>query len=301
MKISWFTVLAQIINFIILIWLLKRFLYQPVLKAIDDREKKIASELKDAMAKETEAKKEQKEFMKKNEKFDHEKKALMDQAVAETNEERDKLMKAARDEAAALRTKLVKALAELQDKMDHDITQKTQNEVFAIAGKALADLASLSLEEQSVKIFISRINGLKKEEKKQFLETFKSGSGPVLVRSAYDLPKKQQTEIESAVKELLGNKTQFQFKTAPELISGIDLTSNGYKLAWSISEYLNSLKKSIEETMQEATMKEEPKKEPKEEPKKEPVKEPVKIPKEVPIEVPEEGPVIIPPELPEKK
>ena len=116
----------------------------------------------------------------------------------------------------------------------------------------------------------------------------KSGSSPVLVRSAYDLPKKQQTEIESAVKELLGGKTQFQFKTAPELISGIDLTSNGYKLAWSISEYLSSLKKSIEETMQETMMKEEPK------------KEPVKVPKEVPVEVPKEGPEIIPQELPEK-
>jgi len=289
MKISWFTVLAQIINFIILIWLLKRFLYKPVLKAIDEREKKIASELKDARAKETEAKKEQAEFQKKNEKFDHEKKALMDKAVAETNEERDKLIKAAKDEAAALRSKLIKALAEMQDKLDHDITQKTQQEVFAIAGKTLADLASLSLEEQSVKIFIKRLSELKKKEKKQFTETFKSGSGPVLVRSAYDLPKKQQTEIESAVKELSGVKMQFQFKTAPELISGIELSSNGYKLAWSISEYLNSLKKSIEETMQEETMKEEPK------------KEPVKVPKEAPIEVPKEGPVIIPQELPGKK
>jgi F-type H+-transporting ATPase subunit b len=63
MKINWFTVIAQIINFFVLVWLLRRFLYKPVLKAIDERENKIASELKDAKAKETEAKKEQAEFL----------------------------------------------------------------------------------------------------------------------------------------------------------------------------------------------------------------------------------------------
>jgi F-type H+-transporting ATPase subunit b len=74
------------------------------------------------------------------------------------------------------------------------------------------------------------------------------------------LPEKQQTEIKSAVNEVLGAKTQFKFNTAPELISGIELTSNGYKLAWSISEYLNSLQKNILETLNNKTMKDETKK-----------------------------------------
>lgn len=40
MLIDWFTVIAELVNFLILVWLLKRFLYEPVLKAIDEREKK---------------------------------------------------------------------------------------------------------------------------------------------------------------------------------------------------------------------------------------------------------------------
>ena len=43
MLIDWFTVIAQMLNFLILVWLLKRFLYQPILDAIDAREKGIAS------------------------------------------------------------------------------------------------------------------------------------------------------------------------------------------------------------------------------------------------------------------
>ncbi|NDP22258.1 MAG: F0F1 ATP synthase subunit B [Paludibacter sp.] len=251
MQINWFTVIAQILNFFLLIWLLKRFLYKPILKAIDEREGKIASQIKDAEAKEKTAKKEQAEFSKKNETFDKEKKKLMDKAITETNEEREKLLEVARNDAAELSSKLEKSLKEMQENMNSDLVQKTQHEVFEIARKTLADLASVSLEEQSANIFIKRINELNKEEKKQFLDAFKSESSSVLVQSAFDLPKKQQTEITSAVNEILGSKTHFQFKTTPEIISGIELTSNGYKLAWSISEYLNSLQKSISETSNE--------------------------------------------------
>jgi F-type H+-transporting ATPase subunit b len=77
------------------------------------------------------------------------------------------------------------------------------------------------------------------------VDAFKSNSNPILVRSAFDLPEKQQNEIKDAVNRILSAAPQFQFKTNPELISGIELSANGYKLAWSISEYLNSLEKSI--------------------------------------------------------
>jgi F-type H+-transporting ATPase subunit b len=55
MLIDWFTVGAQAVNFLILVWLLKRFLYRPVLAAIDAREKKIAAQLADAAQREARA------------------------------------------------------------------------------------------------------------------------------------------------------------------------------------------------------------------------------------------------------
>jgi len=257
MQINWFTVIAQILNFLILVWLLKRFLYKPILNAIAEREKKIESQLKDADNRESKAKKEQEEFKKKNEQFDTEKKKLMDKAVEETNVERDKLLENARNEAAELRVKLQKSLSEMQENLNSDIAQKTQEEVFAIARKTLADLASQSLEEQSTTIFIKRINELKKDEKQQFITAFTSESSPILITSAFDLPKKQQSDIQKAVTEILGKDTLFKFKTAPEIISGIELTSNGYKVAWSISEYLHSLQKNISEIVNVQTTKDE--------------------------------------------
>ncbi len=251
MKIDWFTVVAQVLNFLILVGLLRHFLYKPILKAIDEREKKIAAQLADAEAKKTEANKEQEEFKQKNEAFDKEKKALTDKAVAEAQEERKKLLEQARADAAALSAKMETVLKENEETLNHEIAQKTRNEVFAITRKALTDLASVSLEGQSVEAFVKRLNELSEEEKQKFVEAFQSNSNAVIVRSAFDLPEKQQAEIKDAVNKILKTTPSFQFKTTPELISGIELTSNGYKLAWSVSEYLTSLEKSMPITKKE--------------------------------------------------
>src|SRR5271169_6389217 len=101
MLIDWFTVGAQALNFIILVWLMKRFLYQPILHAIDAREKRIATELADADAKKAEAQKERDEFQRKNEEFDQQRAALLSKATDEAKAEHRRLLDEARKAADA--------------------------------------------------------------------------------------------------------------------------------------------------------------------------------------------------------
>ena len=108
MKIDWFTVIAQVINFLILVWLLKRFLYKPILNAIDEREKKIAAQIKDAVDKKVLAEKEEADFKKRNDDFDAQKKTLTDKAIADANTQRDKLLEDAKNDANTLRSSLEK-------------------------------------------------------------------------------------------------------------------------------------------------------------------------------------------------
>lgn len=245
MKIDWFTVIAQAINFLILVWLLKRFLYKPILKAIDEREKKIAAQIKDADDKKAGAVKEQADFKKRNDDFDAQKKALMDKAVADSNAQRDKLLEDAKNQANTLRSNLEKAIKEKQESDALASAAKTQEQVFTITKKALKEMASSSLEEQSVNTFIKRLHELNDDEKQKFITAFKSNTNTILVRSAFDLPAPQQSAMTDAVNETLGTKTTLQFTTTPDLISGIELTTNGYKLAWSFTEFLQSLQNNM--------------------------------------------------------
>jgi F-type H+-transporting ATPase subunit b len=251
MLIDWFTVAAQAANFLILVWLLKHFLYQPILDAIDAREKRIAAELADADAKKAEAKKERDAFQHKNDEFDQQRAALLSQATVEAKAERQRLLNEARSEADALSTKRQDALKREQQGLNDEITRRTREEVFAIARKTLSDLAGTSLEKRMSEVFSRRLRTLNDDAKEDLAEALNTASAPALVRSAFDLPAEQRAAIQQTLNETFPGEVQVRFETAPEVISGIELTANGRKIAWSIADYLASLEKSVGELLKE--------------------------------------------------
>ena len=85
--------------------------------------------------------------------------------------------------------------------------------------------------------------------KEQLATAFKTSNHTVSVHSAFDLPPAQRSAIESAVKETFAPDAHVQFETAPELVSGIELSTNGHKVAWSIADYLATLEKSAGELL----------------------------------------------------
>ncbi len=251
MLIDWFTVGAQALNFLILVWLMKRFLYKPILRAIDDREKRIAAELANADKKKAEAQKESDEFKQKNAEFDQQRAALLSKATDEAKAELQRLLDEARKESDNLRTKQQDAWRNEQKSLSEEITRRTKEEVFAITRKTLADLATTSLEERLGEVFTRRLREMDVKAKAELAGALKTASDPALVRSTFDLPEAQRGAIQNALNETFSAEIRIRFETAPDLISGIELTTNGQKVAWSIADYLVSLEKCVDELLKE--------------------------------------------------
>jgi F-type H+-transporting ATPase subunit b len=251
MLIDWFTVVAQALNFLILVWLLKHFLYKPILNALDAREKRIAAELANAEKTMAEAGQERDEFKRKNEEFDQQRAAMLSNAEDEVSAERQRLLDEARKESDTLRTKWREALRSEHQSLSEELTRRTGEEVFAIARKTLTDLATTSLEEQMTDAFIRRLHELSSTERVVLQSAFEAASTPAIVRSTFHLPTAQRRAIEGVVKDVLAIEIQVQFETAQDLMSGIELTANGHKIAWSIGHYLASLEKSVNDLLKE--------------------------------------------------
>lgn len=251
MLIDWFTVGAQALNFLILIWLMKRFLYKPVLHAIDEREQRIAMELADADAKKAEANKERDEFQRKNEEFDQQRVALLSKATAEAQTEGQRLLEEARQAAEDLNAKRQETLRNEARDLKQAIKGRTRQEVFAITRKALTDLAATSLEERLVEVFLRRLREMDGKAKEEFGDALKKATESAVVRSAFDLPAEQQEMLQNALNETFSAAIRLRFETAPGLISGIELAINGQKVAWSIADYLVSLEKGIDELLKD--------------------------------------------------
>ena len=249
MLIDWFTVGAQALNFLILVWLLKRFLYKPILDAVDAREARIEKERADADAIKRDAETERDEFQKKSAAFDKDRAALLEKATTEAAAERQRLLTEAQAAADALTAKRAEALQTEAGALDKAITSRARDEVFAIARKTLKDLADEGLEDRVCEVFIRRIDGLKDQPRSGLSEAIEAASEPIVVRSAFDLSGTQQAAIQSALRTSFSTDAQLRFDTAPELISGIELTVGGQKLAWSISDYLMALKAGVDEVL----------------------------------------------------
>lgn len=251
MLVDWFTVGAQALNFLILVWLMKRFLYRPILRAVDAREKLIAAELADAAAKKAEAQKDRDELQHKNEELDRQRAALLAAATEAAQSEGRRLLDAARQEADALSAKRLEALRRDAQSLGQAISLRTQAEVFAIARKALTDLAAISLEARLVEVFIRRLREMNGQAKADLAKALQTASEPALVRSAFELPAAQREAIQQALDETFAAGVHVRFATAPELVGGIELTANGQRVAWNIDDYLKSLQKGVGELLQE--------------------------------------------------
>jgi len=249
MIVDWFTVGAQALNFVILVWLLKRFLYKPILNAIDAREKRIAEELSDADTKKAEALKERDEYQNKNKEFDEQRAALLSRAADEAQAVRQRLLDEARQAADALRADREDALNREHQSLSDEITRRAGEEVFAIARKALTDLAATSLEERLVEVFTRRLHEMDGKEKEELAAALGTASDPALVRSAFELPAPQRAALQHALDETFAAGIPVRFETAPDVISGIELTANGRRVAWNIADYLTALETRVGELL----------------------------------------------------
>ncbi|MGD0958439.1 MAG: F0F1 ATP synthase subunit B [Methylomonas sp.] len=249
MLIDWFTVIAQAINFFILVWLLKRYLYQPILHAIDEREQRIAATLADADAKQAVAIQQRDEFQQKNALFNQERAALLNQARIAAEEEKQRLFIEARQSVDDFTAKRLEKLKNDNNLLNQAIMRRTEQSVFSIARKTLADLATASLEQQIAEAFGRRLRGLDAESKAILAGAIKSATEPALLRCAFDLAAEQRALIQQTLNECFATEVPLQFATAADLVGGVEFSCNGRKLAWNIDDYLHMLEQGLDELL----------------------------------------------------
>jgi F-type H+-transporting ATPase subunit b len=130
------------------------------------------------------------------------------------------------------------------------IKRMAQDQVFAIARKTLNDLATVSLEERVGEVFTRRLRQMDAKGKEELGAALKASPEASLVRSAFELPADQKDAIQNALNETFSSVIRVRYETDANAISGIEITANGQKLAWSISSYLDAFGQSLEKMLE---------------------------------------------------
>jgi F-type H+-transporting ATPase subunit b len=254
MLIDWFTVGAQIVNFLILVWLFKRYLYRPLLAAIDAREKGISSRQAAATAEQEQARKDQEECKRQKETMEQQHLALVNAAKEDAKAERTKLLQAATDEAERLRVARRKELETETENYRTELTRLVRQEVVATVRKSLLDLASAELEGSSVGAFLRRLDATPLDEMVKALEPVPGAAPtPIRLRSAFALSPAQQGTATEEIQKKFHAKDRIEFETAPDLGLGFELIARDEKVAWNLDSYLAAFETCLAEYAEQKT------------------------------------------------
>ncbi len=257
MLINWFTVIAQIVNFLILIVLLKVLLYDRIVRAMDAREEKIRERLKEATQREAEAEEQAETLRRKNRAFDEEQAEMLSRAKAEVEAKRKEMLHEVRQSVTDVQTNWSEAIYRERASFVRDLHLMAGRETYAIARQALRDLADTDLDERTAQILITQVGKMQKEQREVLLQALQEVGDHVLIRSAAPLSLATQGQITQGLGKILGNGINIAFETAPDLILGLELKAGGQKVSWSIEHYLDELEEkalqALEREAQRAT------------------------------------------------
>ncbi len=263
MSINWFTFFAQIVNFLIVVVLLQRFLYKPVMQAMAARNAKLAAEFEQAETLARQAEEEGAHYRAQRAEIDAEIDTLMSEATAAATERRKTMVAEARQEVEVMQDRWYAAVEHEKDVFLYNIRTRLGEQVFHVAQTALADLADVKLEEALVNIFLDKLG------EQDFGES--AGAEPeaetppaVIVRSAFELAPATQQRIAQALQAHVtedidshdGREPSIasahgalalnvEFEQAPDLICGIETQLENRRIAWNLRDYLDDFEAEL--------------------------------------------------------
>lgn len=237
MSFDWSTFILEIINFLILVWILKRFFYKPVREAIDRRQKAIEKTITDAKTLQAEAENLKDRYETRMADWEKERqearRKLQDELTAERNNQMDALQKSLAEEKKKNKVLEEKHAAEVMQEAE----RTAMNQAMQFSARMLQRVADASLNTCMVGIFIEDLRILSGESLEKLKETCAS-SPKVSIVSAFPLDKKQQDAVIEALHEVTGQHLSCAFSVDPTVIAGLRVNIGAYALQANICDEL---------------------------------------------------------------
>lgn len=244
MQIDWFTTIAQIINFLILLWLLKKFLYRPIINTMDNRQKQVAQRWEEAEDTQARAEERAAEFRKRQDEIEQEREAILEQTRQEAAEHRKQLMEEARADAERLQRQWAAAIEEQREAFVRSLGDTYTSQVSTAVRSALEELADSQLEKQMVRALTEKVRTMDDAD----IKPLASGEN-IVVGSSSRLPDNLRSQLESALRERLGQDSTIEFETTNDISCGLEIHSGGRRIAWTLDSYVEGLRQSMDEAI----------------------------------------------------
>lgn len=250
MTIDWFTLVAQIVNFALLLVLLRVFLFRPIQRVMREREERIARAYAEAHEARTEAEARARDLEGERERFEAERRERQAALEREVDRERDERLAAVSDEADEARAAWRAEFEHEREALGERVRTKAADVLRDALERGWRELADEDLEAHALKVFARRLADLDAGDRAALAEGVRTG--PVRFATAFETSEEQRAAVRTATRDAVavadggadGPLDAATFVRDPELLAGVRLRAGDRRVGWTLRAHLDDLERS---------------------------------------------------------
>lgn len=236
MELDWTTFVLEILNFLILVWLLSRFLYRPVLDIIEQRRIRIQQALEEAERTQAQTQTLKHQYENRLSDWEQEKAEAHQQLMLTLRAERQQALEQLQQVLAQEQEK-VRILNERQEQEARQAAERislTQGAAFS--AKLLSQLACPQLEERIVELVLASLAQLPADQIEHLRQTGQTEQ--IEISSAYPLDEDRRQRLRAALTQLLAQACSPRFQQRPDLLAGLRIAIGPWRLDANLHDEL---------------------------------------------------------------
>lgn len=252
MLIDWFTVGAQILNFVILLVALKFLLYDRIVEAMEERRQSIESSRREAEEKRREAQERAEELEEERHRLERKIDQILDEARKKAEERRQELVAEAQRRVEEQEKQWMGSLDRTREQLAQELQRHTAEKAIAVSRRALEDLADRDLGDEVVRTLMRRMHGLSDDERAEFSGALEK-DGVVVVTTGFELDDDRRKELEQTLHELSPETDrEVEWREEGTPATGVEIQAGSQVLSWTVDDYLDGVLDDFERMLREA-------------------------------------------------
>jgi F-type H+-transporting ATPase subunit b len=153
-------------------------------------------------------------------------------------------MERARQEVDLLQQRWIETLRLERENFFAELRRLTGAQVYAVTRQVLRELADMELEERILQVLAERIETLDGAEREK-IRALTRATRRITVLSAFDIRPEARGQLDRTLDATIGPGLVVDYQKSADMMSGCEFRIDGYKIAWSMRDYLDSLEEKF--------------------------------------------------------
>jgi F-type H+-transporting ATPase subunit b len=239
--INWSTLLFQILNFAIMVFILSRVFFKPVVRILDQRSEQVTKGLREAEEREQKAAAAQAQYEQTLAEAQEQVLVMQQQAQEDLMQTKQQVLAEAREQVQTMRENAEQDLEQARREAVTEHRRELGYLAIELSGRLMRQAGGAAFREATIQEFLDRLDGLDPAKYRQALSADDAQTLQVQVVSAQDLADGHRTEFETRTARLLEREIEVRYRVDPSLIAGATMRFGGVVIDGSLAGQLQTL------------------------------------------------------------